>query len=65
MKKISLSEYAKNKSQAEVAREIGVSREAVSQMLVSEREIYVGLDEKGAVSAWERRPVPARKSTAA
>jgi len=63
MEKVTLTEYAEDKSQAMVARELGVSRAAVSQMLDSGREIYVETDQAGSVIAWEKRQIPARRVT--
>jgi predicted transcriptional regulator len=65
MATVTLTQYAKGKSQAEIARELEVSRAAVSQMLDSEREIYVDVDRRGGISVWEKRSIPARRVTAA
>lgn len=61
MATLSLSEYADNKTQSEVGRAIGVSRAAVSQMLSSDREIYVEIEHSGEARAWEKRYIPARR----
>lgn len=65
MTTVTLSQYAAEKSQAEIARELGVSRAAVSQMLEGCREIYVEIDDSGAVIAWEKRQIPARRVSVA
>lgn len=66
MATVTLSQYAADKSQAEIARELGVSRAAVSQMLEGDREIYIEVDgDSGPVIAWEKRPIPARRVSVA
>ena len=56
----SLKEFAKGKSQPEVAKLIGVTQPSVSQMLASERNIRVKVLEDGAIEAYEIRPVGKR-----
>lgn len=55
-----LAEYAKGKTQPELALLLGVSQSAVSQMINSERDIriVVGLDKVG---AFEIRPIGSRR----
>tara|TARA_R110002072_G_scaffold30569_4_gene95434 strand:- start:374 stop:568 length:195 start_codon:yes stop_codon:yes gene_type:complete len=57
-----LAKFAENKSLAEIARILGVSRAAVSQMIENNREIYIESEAGGKVTAWEKRPVPTRRS---
>ena len=63
--KITLAEFSRERSAAEIARSLGVSRSAISQMLDSDREIYVEVDDGGDFVAWEKRTIPARKKSAA
>lgn len=68
MKRVTLSEYCAQNSQTRVAEVLGVSRAAVSQMLESDREIYLDIVESDSgdeVVAWEKRPIPARRQVAA
>lgn len=65
MAKVTLTEYSRDKSQAAVAKQLGVSRAAISQMLESDREIYIEVDGEGNVTAWEKRSIPARRVSAA
>ncbi|OXS14898.1 hypothetical protein CGX12_11805 [Zobellella denitrificans] len=54
MNQIPLRKYVKGKRQGAVARMIGVSQGALSQMLKSERRIYVRVDGSGsAIEAFE------------
>ncbi len=56
-----LREFARGKTQPELARVLGVSQSAVSQMLNSERDIRVRSDGCGGYSAFEIRPVGSRR----
>lgn len=60
---IPIREYLENKSQTELASELGVSQGAIHQMLKSNRDIYVVLEGDGKVRAIEHRPIPARKNS--
>ncbi|MNM61197.1 Cro [compost metagenome] len=53
--------FAEGKTQPELAVMLGVSQSAVSQMLNSNRDIRVRIDEKGACSAVEIRPIGSRR----
>lgn len=53
--------FAEGKTQPELAVMLGVSQSAVSQMLSSARDIRVRVDEKGACSAVEIRPIGSRR----
>lgn len=59
--KTSLAKFAETRSHAEIAQLLGVTRAAISQMLESNREIYIERDGAGNCSAWEKRPIPARR----
>lgn len=68
MKKLTLSKYCEKRTHSEVAEALGVSRAAVGQMLSGDREIYVEVSPgkpTAEITAWERRPIPARKPVAA
>ncbi|MBU6959642.1 Cro/Cl family transcriptional regulator [Pseudomonas sp. CVAP len=56
-----LREFAKGKSQLEVAGVIGVTQSAVSQMILSERDIRVVSKADGGLRAVEIRPVGSRR----
>ncbi|CAI8707830.1 Transcriptional regulator [Pseudomonas sp. IT-196MI5] len=56
-----LRAFAKGKTQPELAVMLGVSQSAVSQMLNSDRDIRVRVDEKGACSAIEIRRIGSRR----
>ena len=58
---IPLEDFAEGKTQPELALLIGVSQSAVSQMLNSARDIRVRIDEEGACSAVEIRPIGSRR----
>lgn len=62
---IPLREFAKGKTQPQVAALIGVSQGAVSQMLSSDRDIRVRTLSNGRVQAVEIRPVGRRANQAA
>lgn len=53
--------FAEGKTQPELAVMLGVSQSAVSQMLSSDRDIRVRIDEKGVCSAVEIRPIGSRR----
>ncbi|MGR3992471.1 Cro/CI family transcriptional regulator [Pseudomonas sp. 1121_17] len=55
-----LREFAKVKSQPELAELLGVTQSAVSQMLNSSRDIRVRCDETGDCLAVEIRPIGRR-----
>ena len=57
--------YAEGKTQPELALLLGVSQSAVSQMLNSARDIRVRVDEKGACTAVEIRPIGSRRKVRA
>lgn len=63
MKEISLEEYVKGLTQGVAAKRIGVSQGALSQMLSSERKIFVQLMGDEVVDVYEIKPVgPKRKN---
>lgn len=58
MRDIPLREYAAGKKQIGVAGELGITQSGMSQMLRSDRKIYVRLDDQGRVQwAYEIRPI--------
>jgi len=58
MKELSLTEYLTDQSQAAVARLMGVTRDAVSKMVMAKRDIRIVVDKKGeVVEAYEVKPV--------
>lgn len=56
-----LRTFAEGRTQPELASLLGVSQSAVSQMLNSARDIRVQVDETGACSAVEIRPIGLRR----
>lgn len=64
MKKISLTEYLKQKTQAEVASEIGVTQGAVWQMVRAGRQIELTVHDDGRVEAHEIKPLGRSKAAA-
>jgi hypothetical protein len=62
---MTLRKYAEKKTNSQVARDLGVTREAIGQMLDSDREIYVEKSPAGGVTAWEKRSIPVRRRSAA
>lgn len=65
MPDIPLREFAKDKTQAEVAKKIGVTQSGLSQMLRSQRQIFVRTDSRGRVlGAYEIRPIGSKKPDA-
>ncbi|MBH8578765.1 Cro/CI family transcriptional regulator [Bisbaumannia pacifica] len=66
MKEIPLTEFLKGRSQKEVADKIGVTQSRVSQMLRSEKKVFVRVSSDGRVlGAFEKRPVGLAARTAA
>lgn len=62
MADIPLREFAKDKTQAAAAKKIGVTQSALSQMLRSDRQIFVRTDSRGRVlGAYEIRPIGSKK----
>jgi len=62
MADIPLREFVQDKTQAEAAKKIGVTQSALSQMLRSDRKIFVRVDARGRVrSAYEIRPIGSKK----
>lgn len=58
---VMLSEFAKGKTQPELACLLNVSQSAVSQMLNSDRDIRVRVSSDGGCLAYEIRPIGSRK----
>lgn len=58
---VPLGEYAEGKTQPELAALLGVSQSAVSQMLNSNRDIRIRIDQDGRFSAVEIRPIGSRR----
>ncbi|MEC8917144.1 MAG: Cro/CI family transcriptional regulator [Pseudomonadota bacterium] len=66
MKDVPLSDYLEGRTQDLVAKEIGITQSGLSQILRSDRLIFVRVDAEGkAVSAYEHRPVGCRPRAAA
>ncbi|MBC3239702.1 XRE family transcriptional regulator [Pseudomonas lurida] len=57
--------FAKGKTQPELALLLKVSQSAVSQMLSSDRDIWVKTNADGTCSAFEIRPIGSRRKPAA
>lgn len=62
---IPLSEFAKGKSQVEVAEILGVTQGAISQMILSGRDIRVINDVDGRPEGFEIRRIGSRRKKAA
>ena len=62
---MTLSEFAKGKTQPEVAQLVGVSQSAISQMMSSTRDIRVVVIPEGGFKAFEIRPVGNRRKSQA
>lgn len=60
-----LKEFAQGRKQPDIARLLGVTQGAVSQMLNSERDIRVRKHEDGTYQAVEIRPVGSRRKPSA
>lgn len=58
---VPLRDFAKGRSQPELAVLFDISQSAVSQMINSSRDIRVVTDQKGGFSAVEIRPIGSRK----
>lgn len=58
---VPLRDFAKDKSQPDLAELLGVTQSAVSQMLNSSRDIRVRVDEAGECQAVEIRPIGRRR----
>ncbi|WP_421921631.1 XRE family transcriptional regulator [Marinobacter salarius] len=64
MTKVSLKEYTKGKTLAEVGEAINVTPGAVWQMLRSDRQIEITIHDSGLVEANEIKPVGRRSAVA-
>lgn len=64
MRKIPLTEYLKQKTQAEVASEIGVTQGAVWQMIRAGRQVELTLHDDGRVEAHEIKPLGKTRAAA-
>lgn len=58
---VMLCEFAKGRTQPELAGLLNVSQSAVSQMLNSDRDIRVRISSDGSCLAYEIRPIGNRK----
>lgn len=58
---ITLCDFAKGKTQPELAGLLDVSQSAVSQMLNSDRDIRIRIGADGICLAYEIRPIGSRK----
>lgn len=62
MKDMALADWIAERTQAEAAELIGCNQSAVSQMLRSDRQIFVRISGKGEVfRIWEERPIGRQK----
>ncbi|MCG8608930.1 MAG: Cro/CI family transcriptional regulator [Pseudomonadales bacterium] len=59
---VTLTEYAKDKTQNKVAEELGVTQAGLRKMLLSGRDIYIQKKSDGTIEAFEIRSIPARKN---
>jgi predicted transcriptional regulator len=58
---LSLREFAKGRSQPEIAELFGITQSAVSQMMRSSRDIRIFAGEEGEIAAMELRPIGSRR----
>ncbi len=56
-----LREYVTGKSQVEVAEKLGVTQGAISQMLLSGRDVRVVIDDSGKAEGYELRRIGSRR----
>ncbi|WP_044872550.1 Cro/CI family transcriptional regulator [Pseudomonas sp. LFM046] len=61
---VPLKEFAKGRTQPEMAAALGVTQSAVSQMVHSNRDIRVRETTKGRYEAFEIRPIGSRRKKA-
>lgn len=64
MNEISLSDFVAENGQKRTADMLGVTQGAVWQMLNSDRLITVVISDKGAISAFEKKPVGKQRPAA-
>lgn len=64
MRRIPLSEFAKEHGHTRAAQMLGCTQGGLSKAIRVGRDVYVTVDEDGTVSAQEQRPFPSQKSAA-
>lgn len=64
MRRIPLTEFAKEHGHTKAAQMLGCTQGAVSKAIRAGREVFVLCDEDGSVSAEELRPFPSQKNAA-
>lgn len=64
MRRIPLSEFAKEHGHTKAAQILGCTQGGLSKAIRVGRDVYVIVDEDGTVTAQEQRPFPSQKSAA-
>ncbi|WP_422778066.1 Cro/CI family transcriptional regulator [Pseudomonas shirazensis] len=64
MRRIPLSEFAKEHGHTKAAQILGCTQGGLSKAIRVGRDVYVTVDEDGTVTAQEQRPFPSQKSAA-
>lgn len=64
MRKITLIDYLKEKTQGEAAKDIGVTQGAIAQMVSSARKIELTIYDDGRIEAHEIKPLGRSRAAA-
>lgn len=64
MRRITLTEFAKEHGHTTAAQMLGCTQGALSKAIRVGRDVFVTLEEDGSLSAQERRPFPSQKTAA-
>lgn len=64
MRRIPLSEFAKEHGHTKAAQILGCTQGGLSKAIRVGRDVYVTIDKDGTVTAQEQRPFPSQKSAA-
>lgn len=64
MRRIPLSEFAKEHGHTKAAQMLGCTQGALSKAIRVGRDVYVTVEEDGTMTAQEQRPFPSQKSAA-
>ena len=64
MRRIPLTEFAKEHGHTKAAQMLGCTQGALSKAIRVGRDVFVILEEDGSLSAQEQRPFPSQRSVA-
>ena len=64
MRRIPLSEFAKEHGHTKAAQMLGCTQGALSKAIRVGRDVFVTCDEDGSLSAQEQRPFPSQRTAA-